>query len=176
VAAVRFLLALALAALVQSAGAALWTYFPVVADPFLIATVVVGLTGRAERALVAGTLAGWCADALAGGPFGLHGLADGAVGYATALVAQRIVVDRRSSAAGIFAAAAAAQGMLLAALGVVFRGPDETLPPLALALRVGAAAALGLAWMQTSRWAAARWRRRRSPKSGGVTLPKSLLR
>jgi len=176
VSAVRFLLGLALAALVQSAGAALWPYFPVVADPFLVAAVVVGLSGRAERALVAGTLAGWCADALAGGPFGLHGLADGAVAYATALAAQRLVVDRRSSAAGVFAAAAAAQGALLAALGIVFRGAHETLPPLALALRVAAAPALGLAWMQASRWAASRWRRRRAPKSGGVTLPKSLLR
>ncbi|MCM2269287.1 MAG: hypothetical protein NDJ75_04245, partial [Thermoanaerobaculia bacterium] len=88
-AAVRFLLALALAALVQTAGTALWSYFAAIADPFLVATVVVALAGRAERALVAGLLAGWIADALAGGPVGLHGLAASAVGSASALVAQR---------------------------------------------------------------------------------------
>lgn len=175
-AAVRFLLGLALAALVQTAGTALWSYFAVIADPFLVATVVVALAGRAERALVAGLLAGWIADALAGGPFGLHGLADSAVGYATALVAQRVVADRRTTAAGLFAAAAAAQGALLVALGVVFRGPQETLTPLELALRVATAVALGLLWMQLARWAAARWRRRGSSKSGSVSLPKSLLR
>jgi cell shape-determining protein MreD len=175
-AAVRFLAGLALAALLHAGGTALWSGFALIADPFLVAAVAVALSGRAERALVAGTLAGWTADALAGGPFGLYGLADGAVAYATALVAQRLVVDRRSSAAGVFAAAAAAQGALLVALGVVFRGPAETLTPLELVLRVAVAAALGLAWMQTARWTSARWRRRGSPKSGGVTLPKSLLR
>jgi rod shape-determining protein MreD len=175
-AAIKFLAGLVLAALLQTGGTALWSGFPVVVDPFLVASVVAALTGRAERALVAGTLAGWSADALAGGPFGLYGLADGAVAYATALVAQRIVVDRRSSAAGVFAAAAAAQGALLVALGVAFRGPQETLSPLELVLRVAAAAALGLVWMQLVRSVGSRWRRRRSPKSGGVTLPKSLLR
>lgn len=175
-AAVRFLGGLLLAALVHLAGTALWSGFPVVADPFLVTAVVVALGGRAEPALVAGTLAGWAADALAGGPFGLYGLADGAVAYATALAAQRIVVDRRSSAAGVFAAAAAAQGALLVLLGVVFRGPQETLSPLELLLRVATTAALGLTWMQARRLVAARWRRRGSRKSGGVALPKSLLR
>lgn len=175
-AAIRFLAGLAFAALVHVAGTAIWSGFALVADPFLVAAVVVALGGRAELALVAGTLAGWTGDALTGGPFGLFGLADGAVAYATAIVAQRIVVDRRSSAAGVFAAAAAAQGALLVALGVVFRGSAEILTSLELVLRVASTAALGLAWMQAARWVTARWRRRASPKSGGVTLPKSLLR
>lgn len=173
-AAIRFLLGLALAALVHLLGTALWSGFPLVGDPFLVATVVVALGGRPEAALVAGTLAGWSADALAGGPFGLHGLADAAVGYATALAAQRIVVDRRSSAAGVFAAAAAAQGALLVALGALFRGAGELLGPLELLLRVGTTALLGLGWMQLGRAVAARWRRRGGRP--GLVAPRSSLR
>lgn len=173
--AVRFALGLAFAALVHLVGTALWSDFPVVVDPLLVAAGLAALAARPERALVAGTVAGWIADALAGGPFGLFGFANGVVAYATAHVAQRVVVDRRRSAAGLLAASAAAQGVLLVVLGVVFRGGGESLTPVELALRVGSSAVLGLAWLELARFAAARWRRR-NRRSGGLSLPKSLLR
>jgi len=173
--AVRFALGLAFAALVHLLGTALWSGFPVVADPLLVAAGLAALAARPERALVAGTVAGWIADALAGGPFGLFGFANGAVAYATAHVAQRVVVDRRRSAAGLLAASAGAQGVLLVVLGVVFRGEGESLAPAELAFRVVTTAVLGLAWLELSRIAVARWRRR-SKRSGGLSLPKSLLR
>jgi rod shape-determining protein MreD len=172
--AVRFALGVVLAAFVHLAGTAVWSGFPVVADPFLVAAVVAGLAGRPERALVAGTVAGWAADALAGGPFGLYGFADAAVAYATALAAQRIVVDRPATAAGLFAAAAGAQGGLLMALGLVFRGAGETLAPLELLLRGATTAALGLGWLALARAAASRWRRRGRRPSGGVSTSKAL--
>lgn len=173
--AARFALGLAFAALVHLVGTALWSGFPVMADPLLVAAGLAALAGRPERALLAGTAAGWLADALAGGPFGLFGFADGVVAYALALVAQRVVVDRRRSAAGLLAAAAAAQGVVLVLLGVVFRDGGESPAPAELALRIATTAALGLAWLELSRIASVRWRRR-SRRSGGLALPKSLLR
>ncbi|HEX9798553.1 MAG TPA: rod shape-determining protein MreD [Thermoanaerobaculia bacterium] len=173
--AISFALGVALAALVQLVGTALWSGFPAVADPFLVAVVIAALAGRPERALVAGTLAGWTADVLSGGPFGLYGFADAAVAYAAALAAQRIVVDRRATAAALLAAAAVAQGALLVALGFVFRGGGEAVAPLTLLARVGSTAALGLAWLALARGVAARWRRR-GRSTGGGAPPRSLLR
>jgi len=171
---VRLLAALALALAVTVAGARAVPGFPAWFDFFLVVTLSVARRGRPGQALGTGVAAGWIADALSGGPFGLHGLADSAVGYATALVAQRLVVERTSSLALVFAAGAAVQGGLLAALGRLVV-PGGTAPsPLALGVRIATTAAIGVAWNVIAR----RWstRRRRRRKSGSLQVPKSLLR
>src|SRR5690606_24872536 len=101
VALARLLAAIAAAALVAVAGARLSPLFPLVVDPFLLVAVVVARAGRPLPAMLAGTAAGWAADALSGGPFGLHGLADGLVAYGTARAAQQLVVQRKSSLAAV---------------------------------------------------------------------------
>jgi rod shape-determining protein MreD len=172
---VRFLAALAAAALLQAAGAMAATDFPRFVDPFLVVTLVVALGRRPLLALAAGTAAGWCADALAGGPFGLLGFADGATGYAAAVAAQRLVVDRRSSRAGLFAAGAAFQGALLALLAVALRPASVAPDALALGARVLTTVLLGLVWTTLAAALGRRWRARRRRPSGGLDLPKSLL-
>jgi len=171
----RYLAALALAAVVALVGARLVPGFAGFADPFLVVAVLVGTGGRPLVSLFAGSAAGWIADALSGGPFGLLGFTHGTVAYVVALVAQRIVVDRKGSLAGLLAASGAAQGALLAAVGALFVGPAGVPSVLELALRVVSTVALGTAWLLVSRAVVGRWRRRRR-KSGNLVLPKSLLR
>jgi rod shape-determining protein MreD len=163
------------AALLQVAATWIYPGWPVVVDLFLVVTVIVARSGRPLQALLAGVAAGWTADALAGGPLGINGFADSAVGYAAALVAQHLVVHRRSSLAGVFAAAAAAQGAMLALLGTIFLAERE-LPGLEIvALRAATSALAGLVWTQVAGAVGRRFRRRRGRPSGALNLPKSLL-
>jgi rod shape-determining protein MreD len=138
--------------------------------------VIVARSGRPLEALLAGIAAGWTADALAGTPLGVNGLADSAVGYAAALVAQRLVVHRRSSLAGVFAAAAAAQGAILALLALLFLDGRELPGPGVVLLRAATSALAGLAWSQAAGAVNRRLRRKPGPRSGAPDLPKSLLR
>ncbi|KAB2961789.1 MAG: rod shape-determining protein MreD [Thermoanaerobaculia bacterium] len=169
----RFLLALAAVALLHFLGTGMWARFPLAVDLFLVLAVMVGREGRPLPAMFAGMFAGWAADALSGGPFGLHGLADCAVAFGTALVAQQLVVQRRSSLAAIFAAAAAVQGLLLTLLAWVFLPGQESPSPVWLAVRAGSTALLGLAWTALAgafgRRVSARRRRR---ASGTLNLPR----
>lgn len=166
----RFLLALAASVLVHFAGTRLFPAFPLAVDTFLLLTVLVARNGRSETAMFAGLAAGWAADALTGGPFGIHGLADTVVGFATAQASRQLVVQRRSSLASIFAAAAAVHSALLALLDMAF-DPQRELPSLAwLPVKVATTALLGLAWTGLSAAARQRWARRRRRPSGTLTL------
>jgi rod shape-determining protein MreD len=166
----RFVLALAAAALAAVAGARLSPFFPLAVDPFLLLAAVVARSGRPLPALLGGTAAGWAADALSGGPFGLFGLADGLVAYGTARAAQQLVVQRKSSLAAIFGAAAAAQGAIVALLGLAFAPGRELPSPLWLAVRVGSTALLGLAWTFLAAAVGRRYATRRRRPAGTVRL------
>lgn len=172
---VRFAAGLALAALVHLAATRLWPGWPVAVDLFLVVTVIVARAGRPLEALLAGIVAGWTADALAGGPLGINGFADSAVGYLAALAAQRLVVHRKSSLAGVFAAAAAAQGVILALLGLLFLSGRELPGPEIVALRAATSALAGLVWTNLAGAVGRRFRRKRGPPGGAPDLPKSLL-
>ncbi len=171
----KFLAGLALATLLEAAGTRLLPAFPRWADLFLVLVVTVARAGVPERALFAGVAAGWATDALAGGPFGLFGFADSAVGYLTALVAQRLVVQRRISLAGIFAAAAATQGVLLTLLGWLIVGGRELPHPTDLAIRIATTAAAGVLWSELSLLVTRRLARSRKRPSGALRTPRSLL-
>jgi len=173
--ALRFVAGLALALLLHVGATWVYPGFPRIVDLFLVATVAAARSGRAERGLLAGSLAGWVRDVLSGGPLGLYGFADAAVGYMTALVAQRLVVQRRISLAGVFAAAAAAQGLLLALLGWLVVGGSELPRPLDLGLRVATTAAAGVSWTELAGGVSRSWLRRRNRPSGSLRIDKSLL-
>ena len=164
---VRFFAGLALAVVVQALGTLAWAAFPALVDAPLVVAILASRHGRPERALVAGTLAGWAADALSGGPFGLLGFADAAVAYAAALAAERLVFDRTATLAGLLAAAAAAQGVLLVGLGVIFLDARELPRAEHLLARVATAAALGLAWVGLAALARRRWRGWRAARPRG---------
>jgi hypothetical protein len=172
--ALRFALGLGLAALLHALGVRLIPSFSGGCDLFLVVTLIVARRGRPEAALIGGSLAGWAADAFAGSPFGLFGFTDAAVGYATALAARRLVVERPASLVGLFAAAGAAQGALLVVVSWLILGV-EVPGPGALALRVICAALLGPLAIRIAGAVLGRWRRFRRRPSGGIRLPKSLL-
>jgi len=167
----RFALALAAATALHFAGTRLFSAFPLAADLFLVLTVLVARSGRPVDAMFAGLAAGWTADALTVGPFGIHGLVDTVVGFATARVAQQLVVQRKSSQALVFAAAAAVHSGLLALLGLAF-DPARELPSLVwLPVKAATTALLGLAWSGLAETGRARWtRRRRRRRSGTVEI------
>jgi rod shape-determining protein MreD len=171
--ALRFLAGLALAALAQAAGARLLPGFAGAFDLFLVATVVAARHGRLERALVAGSLAGWAADALSGAPFGLFGFSDAAVGYLTAVAAHRLVFERPGSLLALFAGAGAAHGLLLSGLGLLVVGAPVPGPG-ALVLRVLTTALVGPLWIELAEAGERRLRRLFRRPARGLRPPGTL--
>jgi rod shape-determining protein MreD len=164
----RFLLGLAVAAVAHFVGTRALPVFPLAVDLFLVVTLLVARSGRPVPAMFAGVVCGWAADALAGGPFGIHGLADTIVGFGSALAAQQLVVQRKTSLLSVFAAGAAAQSAILAGLAIVFL-PGGDLPALAwLPVKVATTAVAGLAWTGVAAAVSLRWSRRRRKRPSGV--------
>lgn len=173
---VRFVVGLLLAAALHAVGTRVVPGFPRGFDLFLVTTVVVARHGRPEGGLFAGLAAGYAADALSGGPFGLNGFADAAVGYGAAVAARNLVVARPGSIAALFALSAAAQGALLwLVAALVVAGPSR--PDLFwLALKIASSALVGLAWIRLVEAVERRLPGRRARPSGAVDTSKSLLR
>ena len=168
---VRFLAALAAAAVLQFAGTRLWPAFPRAVDLFPLVAMLEARHGRPVSGMFAGMTAGLIADALSGGPFGLHGFANTAVAYGTGRAAQQLVVQRNTSLAAIFAAGAAAQQAILAALALVFRDRAELPDPFWLPVQVGSAAFLGLAWTHASAALARRFRFWQKNRTSKLQMP-----
>lgn len=163
----RFFLGLGLALLTHFVGVRLVPQFPLATDLFLVVLVFQGLEGDALAGLLAGVLVGLVQDTLGGGIYGLYGVTDTIVGYATAKVAQRVVIQRPTGVMLAFTLASAAQQVLLALLALtVF--PDPVLPQPAWALvRVGTTAFVGLAvWTGLGFWRSryASWRTNRTAR------------
>ena len=163
----RFLLGLGIALLVHFVGLQLVPQFPLAVDLFLIVLVFQGIDGDALAGLLAGITIGLVQDTLGGGIYGLYGVTDTVVGYATAKVAQRVVIQRATGVMLAFTLASAAQQVLLAAQArAVF--PDPVLPqPLWALLRVAITAVLGLmVWTALGSWRAryASWRSSRTSR------------
>ena len=162
---VRFLVALALAYLVQLLGLAVTPHFTGLVDPFLVVLVWFSMRSNPLLAQLLGAGTGLLQDALTGGLFGLHALADTLVGYAVALAAQRVVVGQQAVRVLIFAAAAAAQQAILA--GVMMAMLDAPpLPSLGFAIgKVLVTALLGAIFITVESQARSQfssWQRRRS--------------
>ena len=163
----RFFFGLGLALLVHFVGLQLVSQFPLAVDLFLVVLVFQGIDGDALAALLAGITIGLVQDTLGGGIYGLYGVTDTVVGYATAKVAQRVVIQRATGVMLAFTLASAAQQVLLAALALaVF--PDPVLPQALWALlRVALTAVIGLViWTALGSWRAryASWRSSRTSR------------
>ncbi len=122
---VRFALGLALAVIVHFVGARLLPDFPRAVDVFLVVVVLYGLSGDSFSALLAGLAVGLIEDTLTGGLYGLYGIADTIIGYGTARLAQRLVIQR---ATGVFAVAGMAslaqQAIVIGLAWMLFPGPS----------------------------------------------------
>ncbi len=167
----KFVAALAAAALLHFAGARLLPNFSLAVDLFLLVVALEARHGNPVAGMFAGLAAGLLADGLSGGPFGLYGFADTAVGFGIARAAQQLVVQRTSSLAGVFAAGAAAQQAILAALALVFRDHAELPDPLWLLVKVATTAFLGVAWTASANAVASRLSFRRANRATKIQLP-----
>ena len=167
----RFVAALAAAALLHFAGAHLVPNFSRAVDLFLLVVALEARHGNPLSGMFAGLAAGLLADGLSGGPYGLYGFADTAIGFGIALAAQQLVVQRSTSLAGVFAAAAAAQQALLATLALLFRDHAELPDPLWLLIKVAMTAFLGVAWTASANTLATRLKFRRANRATKIQLP-----
>lgn len=157
----RFILALALCVLIQTAGLEVWSFFTRAVDVFLVLALVRALDSRPVPAMVYGMLAGWTADALAGTPFGMYGVANTLTAFIVAAAAQRLVIERAPGRMGVSAAAAVFQLLILYVLARVFLvsgDQPEVLWMVVKALTTGVltAIAIGLSASLRRRWARAR--------------------
>ncbi len=167
----KFVAGLGLAALLHFAGARLIPNFSQAVDLFLLVVALEARHGSPVAGMFAGLAAGLLADGLSGGPFGLHGFADTAVGFGIARAAQQLVVQRTTGLAGVFAAGAAAQQAILAGLALLFRDHAELPDPLWLLVKVGTTALLGLAWTASANGVTSRVRFLRARRATKIQLP-----
>jgi rod shape-determining protein MreD len=163
----KLLARLAVAVLVHLGMMQLWPELARAVDLFLVVIVLYGLGGNSSLAsLFAGLLVGLVHDALTNNPFGLFGLAGTIVGYSTARLAQRLVIQRATGVLALVGFAAVLQEAIVVALMVMLL-PDRQLPaPLELAVRAGVSGVLGMfLYMVGARWRSGADTRRRNRMS-----------
>lgn len=143
--ALRFAVALMIAALLQFVGMQLFPWFTLAVDFFLVITVFHALDGSTMAGMLGGCVAGLLTDALTGGPFGLFGFANTVVGFGTATAALRLVIQRASSSLLVFCLAAAAQQTVVLILALLLL-PSPGAPDVRwIAVKVATSGVLGLA-------------------------------
>ncbi|MES1240816.1 MAG: rod shape-determining protein MreD [Acidobacteriota bacterium] len=164
--ALKFFAGLAAAVLSHLVLMQLWPELARVVDVFLVVVVLNGLGGNSLAGLFAGLLVGLVHDSLTNNPFGLFGFADTIVGYSTARLAQRLVIQRPTGVLAVVAFASALQETLVVALRVMLL-PDPELPtPVAVAVRAGLCGVLGMfLYIAGKRWRSGADARRRSRMS-----------
>jgi rod shape-determining protein MreD len=134
----------AAAVLFHILGVRLIPNFSLVIDVFLVVVVLYGLEGNSLAALFAGLFIGLVHDHFSGGPFGLFGFADTIVGYGTARLAQRLVIQRATGVLAVVALAAALQQAIVVGLAFLLLPTPELPSPLWVAVQAGACGVLGL--------------------------------
>ena len=153
--ALKFLAALAVALVIHLVGVRLWADFPRVFDVFLVVVVLHALDGESLPAMLGGLVAGLLHDALSGGLYGMYGFADTLVGYGTARLAQRLVIQRSTGVLGVVAFVTAAQQTALVVLAFLLQTAPGLPEPGWVAARAAACGLLGMAAHAGLR----RWRR-----------------
>ncbi|HEV2852378.1 MAG TPA: rod shape-determining protein MreD [Thermoanaerobaculia bacterium] len=162
----KFFAGVALAALFHFVGMSLWPSFGQVIDIFLVVVALHGLRGNSLSALFVGLLVGLLHDSLTSGPFGLFGFADTIVGYVTARLAQRLVIQRASGVLAVVSFASVLQQAIVTGLAFLMLPAPELPNPLWAAVRAGACGLLGMAvHIATSHWRRSSEARRRGRMS-----------
>ena len=162
----KLLAAIALAALVHFIGMSISPLFGRVIDIFLVLVALNGLDGSSLSALLVGLLVGLLQDSLTSGPFGLFGFADTIVGYVTARLAQRLVIQRATGVLAVVSFASVLQQALVTGLAFLLLPAPELPNPIWAAVRAGACGLLGMAvYIATSRWRRSSEARRRGRMS-----------
>ena len=164
--ALKLLAGLAAAVLLHLVLMQLWPELARPMDVFLVVVVLYGLGGNSLASLFAGMLVGLVHDTLTNNPFGLFGFADTIVGYSTARLAQRLVIQRATGVLAVVSFAAALQEAIVVGLMVMLL-PDPQLPtPLGVALKAALCGVLGMIlYMAGSQWRQGADSRRRNRMS-----------
>jgi len=164
--ALKLFAAIAAAVLVHLGLMQLWPDLARTLDVFLVVVVLYGLGGSSLASLFAGLVVGMVHDTLTNNPFGLFGFADTIVGYSTARLAQRLVIQRATGVLALVSFAAALQEAIVVGL-VVMLLPDPQLPtPIGVALKAGLCGVLGMfLYIAGKHWLQGSETRRRSRMS-----------
>jgi rod shape-determining protein MreD len=142
----KLLAAIALAVLVHFAGAWLFPgWFVRVVDVFVVVIALYALRGNSLAGLLVGLLIGLLRDSLARGPFGLFGFAGTIVGYVTARLAQRLVIQRPTGVLAVVSFASVLQQAVVVGLSFLLLPAVEVPSPLWIAIQAGACGVLGMA-------------------------------
>ncbi len=159
----KLILGLGAAVLIHLAGTRLFPEFPVVIDVFLVVVALHALSGNSLAALLVGLLVGLLHDTLTSEPYyGLYGFANTVVGYSTARLAQRLVIQRATGIFTVVSFALVLQQALVAGLAFLLL-PDPALPaPLLVVVKALSSGAIGmLAYVAAGEWNRAAESRRR---------------
>jgi cell shape-determining protein MreD len=165
--ALKFFAGLIAAVLLHLVLVQLWPDLARVVDVFLVVAVLNGLGGNSLAGLFAGLLVGLVHDSLNHSTsFGLFGFADTIVGYSTARLAQRLVIQRPTGVLAVVSFAAALQDAIVVALTVMLLPGQELPTPVAVAVRAGLCGVLGMfLYIAGKRWRSGADARRRSRMS-----------
>jgi rod shape-determining protein MreD len=141
----KLLAGIALAALVHFVGVQLWpVLFPQAVDVLLVVVVLHALRGNSLSALFVGLFVGLIQDELTSKTFGLFGFADTIVGYVTARLAQRLVIQRPTGVLAVVSFASALQQAITVGLMFMLLSSPELPSPLWVAVKAGTCGLLGL--------------------------------
>src|SRR5436309_11935159 len=122
-------------------------------DVFLVVVVLQALRGNSFSALAVGLAVGLLQDELTSKPFGLFGFADTIVGYVTARLAQRLVIQRPTGVLGLVSFASALQQAIIVGLTFVLLPIPAPLDPFWAVIRAGACGLLGMfLYIAGGRW------------------------
>jgi rod shape-determining protein MreD len=141
--------------------------FPIFVDVFLVVVVIYALEGSSLAALFAGLMVGLLHDNWTHGrPYGLFGFADTIIGYTTARLAQRLVIQRSTGVLALVSFAAVAQEAIVAGLAFLLL-PAPLLPsPFSVLVQAGICGVLGmLIHIATINWRRSAEARRRGRMS-----------
>ena len=160
--ALKFFAGLIAAVLLHLVLVQLWPDLARVVDVFLVVAVLNGLGGNSLAGLFAGLLVGLNHST----SFGLFGFADTIVGYSTARLAQRRVIQRPTGVLAVVSFAAALPEAIVVALTVMLLPGQELPTPVAVAVRAGLCGVLGMfLYIAGKRWRLGADARRRSRMS-----------
>lgn len=142
--AIKLVLGLAAALLVHLVGTSLFPDYPRLLDVFLVVVALHALSGNSLTGLLVGMAVGLIHDTLTGGLYGLYGFADTIVGYGTARLAQRLVIQRATGVFAVVGLASVLQQVVLVGLTFLLL-PDPAMPrPLWAGAKAVACGLLGM--------------------------------
>jgi rod shape-determining protein MreD len=138
-------LAIAVAAMLQSGLGHISGKIPFTLDPFLLVVLYCGLTYGETHGMLAGTVAGWVQDVLFGGQVaGLSGLTKLLVGFVVGLAGTRFLLVGPAPQILVIFASTIVDSLIFQSLASVFSVRTDELSAGGLAIRAGLNAVVGV--------------------------------